>query len=315
MDSKTDLTWDSIAIAFSFIAFDALISYFFRLEIGGSLVVASIRCVVQLGLVGLILQSVFETKNIWFVAGIACLLNLIGAFEVVVNRSPRRYSHMFPAILVAMTVSTIPISILATTFIMSVKPFWKPDEYIPIVGMLAGATISSIVIAVNAITRELQENRDKVETYLAFGGSRLEVIVPIARQALQLALTPPINQMSVLGIIAIPGMMTGAILGGSSVQQAAKLQIVIMFCISASTALASIIAAASCLTIVVDRQHRIRTDRLDTRKHVVWRACDSFVQSIASLLTRFRDRIQNRSRPPCRSEERQGLLETSVPHE
>lgn len=61
--------------------------------------------------------------------------------------------------------------------------------------MLAGATISSIVIAVNAITKELQENKDKVETYLAFGASRLEVVLPIARQALQLALTPPINQM------------------------------------------------------------------------------------------------------------------------
>lgn len=126
--------------------------------------------------------------------------------------------------------------------------------------------------------------------------------------------------------------MTGAILGGSSVQQAAKLQskprlsflftknntaspVVIMFCISASTTLASIIAAASCLTIIVDRQHRVRTDRLDTRKHVVWRACDSFIHSVVSLLTRFRDRIQHRSRPLCRSEERQGLLESSLPYE
>ena len=77
---------------------------------------------------------------------------------------------------------------------------------------------------------------------------------------------------SVLGIIAIPGMMTGAILGGSSVQQAARLQMVIMFMISSSTALSSIIVTVITLGIVVDSEHRVRLDRIDTRQHAVWRA-------------------------------------------
>lgn len=145
---------------------------------------------------------------------------------------------------------------------MSVEPFWQPEQYseslrcifyhisqritsdlVPIVGMLAGSTISGMVVALTAILREVQENRDKVETYLAFGASRIEASMPIAQQALLIALTPVVNQMryahlfrercsglsreytdSVIGIIAIPGMMTGALLGGSSVEQAARLQ-------------------------------------------------------------------------------------------
>jgi len=80
--------------------------------------------------------------------------------------------------------------------------------------------------------------------------------------------------ISVLGIIAIPGMMTGAILGGSSVQQAARLQMIIVFMISASTTLASIFTTFSAIVMTVDSQHIIRTDRIDEKKHGIWRAKD-----------------------------------------
>ena len=87
-----------------------------------------------------------------------------------------------------------------------------------------------------------------------------------------LSLRSPSACFSVIGIIAIPGMMTGAILGGSSVAQAAKLQMVIMFMISACTALAAIVTTVVTLGIVVDNEHRVRPDRVDVNEHVIWRA-------------------------------------------
>lgn len=83
-----------------------------------------------------------------------------------------------------------------------------------------------------------------------------------------------------LGIIAIPGMMTGAILGGSSVQQAARLQMVIMFMISSSTALSSIVTTFLALSVVVDAEHRVRADRIDVRPHAVWRARNRLVDHV-----------------------------------
>ncbi|KAF8577772.1 UPF0014-domain-containing protein [Ramaria rubella] len=281
-ESSNNLGWSSLALAFSFIAFDAFISLIFGLKIGTSLVTAAIRCVVQLSLMALVLKSVFQTNNPWAVAGIACLLNILGAFETVVNRSSKRYSHMFPTVLLAMMTSTIPISLITTRFIMSADPFWKPEQYIPIVGMLAGSTISGMVVALMAVLREVHENRDKIETYLAFGASRIEASIPIAQQALLLALTPVVNQMSVIGIISIPGMMTGALLGGSSVEQAAKLQMVIMFSISASTALGSIVATVFCLAVVIDREHRLRDDKIDPREHAVWRMRDKIGNAVST---------------------------------
>ena len=77
-----------------------------------------------------------------------------------------------------------------------------------------------------------------------------------------------------LGIIAIPGMMTGALLGGSSVQQAARLQMVIVFMISSSEALSCVITTFLALLAMVDHEHRLRPDHVDSRLHVVWRARD-----------------------------------------
>jgi len=306
--SNTNLNWGDVALAFSFIALDAVLSLLFGLKIGTSLVTAALRCVGQLALMALVLKSVFETKNPWAVAGIACLLNILGAFETVVNRSPRRYTHMFASILLAMVTSTIPISLITTRFIMSVEPFWKPEQYIPIVGMLAGSTISGMVVSITAVLREVQENRDKLETYLAFGASRVEACIPIAQEALRIALMPTVNGMSVIGIIAIPGMMTGALLGGSSVEQAAKLQMVIMFCISASTALGSIVAITLCLGVVIDSQHRIRDDRIDNREHLVWRTRNKLGNGVIAGVTGLWDMIRKRTQPREGGEEQAGLL-------
>ena len=92
--------------------------------------------------------------------------------------------------------------------------------------------------------------------------------------------------LSVLGIIAIPGMMTGAILGGSSVQQAARLQMVIMFMISSCTALSSIVTTILALNVVVDREHRVRTDKIDNRPHAVWRGRNWLLAKLAEGIKR-----------------------------
>lgn len=70
--------------------------------------------------------------------------------------------------------------------------------------MLLGNAISAISIAMNLVGKEFSENRDKVETYLAFGASRFEAVRPVAVEALSAALLPTINQMSIIGLISIP---------------------------------------------------------------------------------------------------------------
>ena len=89
---------------------------------------------------------------------------------------------------------------------------------------------------------------------------RHEVLSFLTREELNQCKQLP--SISVLGIIAIPGMMTGAILGGSSVQQAARLQMIIMFMITASTTLASVFVTIAAVVVSVDAEHRVRSERI-----------------------------------------------------
>jgi len=289
-DPTTNLQWLNVGLGLSFILFDAVVSVVLQLGVGRSLITAALRCIIQLSVMALVLESVFRTKNPWAVAGISALLMCLATTEVVINKSKRRYSHMFLSTLVSIAAGTVPVSILGTRFAMSIEPFWTPERFIPVIGMLLGSAISGIVVAVTSVLRELQENRDKVEMYLAFGASRVEACKPIATEAIRLALLPTINQMSVIGLISIPGMMTGAILGGSSVEQAARLQMVIMFMISASTALAAMVSITFVLTTVVDMDHRIRDDRIYNNKHLVWRTKDRAVDALVGSLKRVTGR-------------------------
>ena len=113
--------------------------------------------------------------------------------------------------------------------------------------------------------------------------------------------------------------MTGAILGGSSVEQAARLQMVIMFMISSCTALSSIITTILALGVIVDNEHRVRTDRIDTRPHAVWRARNAVVSkivdgvkgaasSVASGIRRAVGRHEEEDRLAASNSERERLL-------
>jgi len=106
-----------------------VLSQVLTLQIGTSIAVSALRCMVQLTFVATILQRVFAAQNLWTVAAIALLLNMLGAFETVVIKAERRCHNMFPIVFIAMIVSTVPMSILGARFAMGVRPFWTPEQY------------------------------------------------------------------------------------------------------------------------------------------------------------------------------------------
>lgn len=129
------------------------------------------------------------------------------------------------------------MGIIGARFAMRQNPFWIPEIFIPTMGMLLGNAMSGMAVALSSCLSSVGSRKEQIETYLAFGASRWEAGQSIAIEAVRLSMLPTINQMSVIGLIAIPGMMTGQILGGSSVSNAVRYQQIIMFMISASTAL------------------------------------------------------------------------------
>jgi putative ABC transport system permease protein len=109
------------------------------------------------------------------------------------------------------------------------------------------------------------EHRDRVEASLAFGATRWEAARPVVANAMRTGLVPILNAMSAVGLVTIPGMMTGQILGGTDPVQASRYQILILFLIAASTAMGVGISVLGAARMAFDAQHRLRPERIHRR--------------------------------------------------
>lgn len=118
---------------------------------------------------------------------------------------------------------------VAVFAIVKPTPWYNPRHLIPLCGMLFNNALSSVSLALDLLFSELQtKQRDYIELMVSFGASPWVVTRPTFRYVLSSSLTPQLNSMNVIGLVAIPGMMTGQVLGGASPVRAARYQMIIM---------------------------------------------------------------------------------------
>jgi putative ABC transport system permease protein len=149
----------------------------------------------------------------------------------------------------------------------NVQPGWNPRTWIPVAGMMLGNSLSATSLAIRTITHQLVESQTDIELRLAMGASWQEAIRSILLQTYSTALTPVIHALSVAGVVHIPGMMTGQILAGQSVFQAAAYQLVIFFLFTA-TALSTvrIITQLAIHKLVEPSKDRLQLQKLKQRQ-------------------------------------------------
>ena len=125
---------------------------------------------------------------------------------------------MFVAIITSLSIAFI----ITSALIMRPWPWWDAQTMIPVCGMLLGNSVNSLSLGTDRYLTALVENRDHLDALLHMGATAREAALPGVRAALTTGLTPTLNQMSVIGLVSIPGMMTGQVLGGSPPMLAAK---------------------------------------------------------------------------------------------
>ncbi|OMJ22877.1 UPF0014 membrane protein [Smittium culicis] len=189
----------------------------------------------------------------------------LAAYEVTYWRIEEKIPGMYVFVFVSIFSSSLLIGTLGNYFAMNTHPAWAAYKFIPTIGMLLGNTMVGVIFGVKSVIRSCSQESDQIELMLAYGATRTEVSRPVLSKAMKAALVPTINSMSVTGLISIPGMMTGQILAGADVMQAAHYQQIIMFLISATTCVGSISACLFVLASLIDNTPRLRADRIKLR--------------------------------------------------
>jgi putative ABC transport system permease protein len=231
----TDISFIGLALASSLVLVAVLLSTWQHLGLGRQILWASVRALVQLLVIGFVLAFLLQPgRSLWWsVAWVILMLPF--AADVVARRAPqvpqvRRLS------LVAFGVTSFVI--LGLLFGLGVVPL-EPRTLVPLAGMMIGNSMTATVLVATRIVAEFKEQRPLIEVRLALGFLAKEAFQPYLRSAMKTALVPQIETTKAVGIVFLPGAMTGLILAGVDPIEAVRVQVVVMYLVLGSVAVST----------------------------------------------------------------------------
>ena len=260
------LTTSDLVLASLLIVAGAGLSLAMSLGVHRTLLIAALRMVIQLLLVGLILRAVFAMASPWLTLALVVAMIFAAAREAG-SRQERRLDGRWQFVVGLATVSvpTIVITVLALVTALRPSPWYDARHAIPLAGIILGNAMNAASLTLQTAFNAAWYQRQAIDARLALGADRHTAFRPILRQAVRSGILPTINTMSAAGIITLPGIMTGQILAGMDPIEAARYQILLMFLLSGGSILAVVLAAWLGLWRLTDSRHRLRLDRLQAR--------------------------------------------------
>ncbi|MGM0533863.1 MAG: ABC transporter permease [Campylobacterota bacterium] len=222
-------------LSYALVAFALFYSFYKQLGIEKQIFTASIRAFLQLFLLGVFLSYIFSLQGIWHYALVLGVMLLFAAYTA------RQRSGGFVKALIS--ISFASLIVLATLVALNIVSL-RPNEFIPIGGMIVGNGLNIYTLFVERYKSEIRANQGVIQQYLALGLTQQIAIKDIEKTSLKAALIPIMNSLQTVGIIHIPGIMAGMIIAGADPLEAVLYQVVIMYMIVAVALLTSLFAMA-----------------------------------------------------------------------
>ncbi|WP_010294213.1 ABC transporter permease [Clostridium senegalense] len=227
----------SLIIASCLVAIPIFISYKEHLNLEKEILVSILRAIIQLVIVGYILDIIFGLEKPMF----TILLILIMIINAAVN-TKKRGAGINNVVLISFISMVLGTIVTITVLVASKAIAFRPNEVIPIAGMVVSNSMVAIGLSYRNLINSFNLKRVEVEVKLSLGADIKEASRDILRESIKMALSPTIDSAKTLGIVSLPGMMTGLILAGTAPLIAIKFQIMVTFMILSSSSIATMIA-------------------------------------------------------------------------
>ncbi|EIO3936578.1 ABC transporter permease [Vibrio vulnificus] len=264
MESVIDLTWGALLAFSSLLVIPLIISHCYQLAIAKEALLSVGRMALQLILVGFYLEYLF-TLNDWRINVIWLLVMLTVGASSIVSKAHLPQSQLLFASLFGLAGGMLPILSVLLVGIIVPTPWYHTQYMIPLAGMLLGNSLSGNIVALQNLFDCYRNRRNEYEAAIALGASPRYASLLFVRQAMQKSFAPILASMAATGLVTLPGMMTGQILGGASPMVAIKYQLIIMIAIFVTLALSVVITLELVLHRCLDRNGRVKINALDTK--------------------------------------------------
>ncbi len=237
MSTTADVSTLSLALSSSLVLIALFFSYTQRLKLEKEMITGVVRAVVQLVAVGYVLEYVFGSESRLFTTVLLLFMVFNAAWNAAKRGGGIRHATAISFLAIGAG-SSVTLALLIATGAIRYEPY----QVIPVSGMIVGNAMVALGLSFRQMAGAFASRRAEVETRLALGADILPASIGIIRDAIKTGMLPTIDSAKTLGIVSLPGMMTGLILAGASPLEAIRYQIMVTFMLLSTTAIASFIA-------------------------------------------------------------------------
>lgn len=232
--------WE-VFLALLLVAGSGAVSLALRLDLHRRLAWATVRMVVQLSLLGLVLQFLFDLRST-LALGLWASAMIVMAGRAAVQRVSRILPGSTLDAVLSLALASGVTTLYGTAMVVGRDPTIDAQYVIPLLGMVLGNSLNGISLCLDTLLDAFADKRHQIEADLAHGATPWEASLPHLVAAIRRGMIPIINAMMIAGLVSLPGMMTGQILQGADPMQAVAYQIVIIAMIAAAVTMGSIFA-------------------------------------------------------------------------
>jgi putative ABC transport system permease protein len=256
-----DVSWWGLAGSLIMVAAVGVVSFRQRLRLERDLVVAVVRSLAQLLLVGAALGIIVD-PNTWIGWSFAWVVGMILFAALTISRRAPQLPGVFVVALAALVASAV--AGLGLLFALGIFPV-QGRTVVPLAGMVVGNSLAASVVTVRRLVDAVAERRADLEARLALGLPWQEAVRPTVRNVLRTGIAPDVERIKALGIVVLPGAMTGLILAGVAPLDAVRVQLALMYVIlGAVTTTATVVALLGTRRLFTD-DHRLKPLARDAR--------------------------------------------------
>ncbi len=226
----------SLTFAVSLVFVALIISFHEKIGLEKDMLISVGRAIVQLIIVGYLLKFIFQINHVW----ITLAMMLIIIFNAAANARKRASTlrHAFGISLIAILTST---GVTLGLLVLSGAIKFVPSQIIPITGMIASNSMVAIGLSYRSMLTQFKDRQAVLER-LALGASLKQASIAIVRESIKTGMSPTIDSAKTVGLVSLPGMMSGLIFAGVDPVKAIMYQILVTFMLLSATSLGSVIA-------------------------------------------------------------------------
>jgi putative ABC transport system permease protein len=237
MTSSIDVSLGQVAATLALVAIAVAVSVWQKVDLERDIGIAVVRSFIQLSAVGLVINAIFEQDQLVFVIALISAMVLFGAFTAR-NRARLVPGAFWPLLIALATAGGLTLVLVVVLGIFDPKPRFL----VPVGGMVVGNSMTAAAVALNRLGDDMRTSAARIEATLALGATAAQAALPVVRSSLRSGMIPLVDSTKTTGLIFFPGTMVGMLLAGADPVDAVRLQLVLLYMLLGSVAIAALIA-------------------------------------------------------------------------